>query len=357
MGENMCEFEINLKEILKNFNQAKSCLGENVKVCVVVKANAYGFGANKICQLLNHKADYFAVARLCEFLKIHEIVSKPILILSSLSEKEMRIAVENNAEISISDVESLLKVNEIAKKKMKIAKIHIAIDTGMNRFGIKTESELKLFLKVLKRMKNVQVVGAFSHFYDAENSERTRVQREKFLKFQKNIEKQKLHPIFHLANSVGLKDKKNQFDMVRLGIDLYLSKENKHKFKTNILLLKDVMKNEIISYDGDFVAKNNMKIAICQGGYADGIFRLLSHAGEVLISGQRAPIVGKICMDVFMADVSKIHGVCVGDEVVIFGSQKESAISVCEIASKCDTISYEIYTRISERVKRVYRWR
>lgn len=353
----MCEFEINLKEILKNFNEVKNCLDENVKVCVVVKANAYGFGAGKICQLLNYKADYFAVARLCEFLKIREIVSKPVLILSPLSENEMRVAVSKNAEISISDVESLVQVNKIAKRKNKIAKIHVALDTGMNRFGIKTEVDLKKFLKLLKKMENVQVVGTFSHLYDAENEEKTSVQRDMFLKFKKMIEKQKFHPIFHFANSVGLKDKSNQFDMVRLGIDLYLSKNDKHKLKSNILLVKEVKKGETISYGGTFRADKNMRIAICSGGYADGISRSLSSRGDVLISGKRASIVGTICMDVFMCDITEIEGVKVGDEVVIFGSQKESAISVCEIASKCDTISYEIFTRISERVKRVYRWR
>lgn len=353
----MCEFEINLKEILKNFNEVKNCLGGNVKICVVVKANAYGFGAGKICQLLNHKADYFAVARLCEFLKIREMVSKPVLILSPLSETEMKVAVSKNAEISISDVESLVKVNKISKSKNKIAKIHVALDTGMNRFGIKTENDLKTFLRTLKKMKNVQVVGAFSHLYDSENKEKTLVQREMFLKFKKLIEKQKFYPIFHFANSLGLKDKSNQFDMVRLGIDLYLSKNDMHKLKANILLVKEVKKGETISYGGTFRADKNMRIAVCSGGYADGISRFLSSRGDVLISGKRSSIVGTICMDVFMCDITEIGGVKVGDEVVIFGSQKESAISVCEIASKCDTITYEIFTRISERVKRVYRWR
>lgn len=353
----MCEFVINLKEILRSFDKAKSFLSKKTKMCVVVKANAYGFGAPKICQLLNIKADYFAVARLSEFLKIENIAKKPVLILSPLFENEMKVAIEKGAELSIDSIEMLICANKIAGAKHKIAKVHLVLDTGMNRFGIKQLSELERFLCVLKEMKNVRLIGAYSHVYDATDAENVKLQREKFIAFKEVIIKNGFNPIFHFASSVPLKDKENQFDMVRLGFDEYYSETAKHMFVARVLETKQVFKGEKISYSGTFVASKDMKIAICSAGYADGLPRKMSNMGEVLICGQKVPIVGRVCMDVFMCDISNVLGAKVGEKVVIFGCQKESSISVCQVAEICDTIAYEIYTGITERVKRVYKWR
>lgn len=353
----MCEFVVNLKEILFNFNQAKAKLKQGVKICVVLKANAYGFGAGKICELLNLKADYFAVARLSEFLKIEKIAKKPVLILSPLEEKSLKVAIEKGAEVCISSLKELLLANKIAYRKNKIAKIHIAIDTGMNRFGFKTQKEVKEALKLLCKLKNIKVVGVFSHMFDAKNATETEIQRKKFLEFKKLFEKRKLAPLYHFSSSGGLKDCENQFDMVRLGFDLYNSKKNLHSLQTKVATIKEVSKGEHIGYANGFIASKDMKVAVCLAGYADGVPRMLSNSGDVLICGVRTRIVGNVCMDCFMCDISEIQNVKIGDSAVIFGAQKESSISVCEIATKCDTIAYEIYTGISERVKRVYRWR
>lgn len=353
----MCEFVVNLKEILKSFDKAKSNLKKGVKVCTILKANAYGFGARKICSLLKLKSDYFAVARLSEFLKIKDLTTKPILILSPLTLNEIKIAVEQGGEISVGSVENLKFVNSVAKNKRKIAKIHIALDTGMNRFGFKSLSDLEKMLEMAEEMKYVQIVGAYSHIYDAENQKSTAKQREMFLNFKKQIEKHGLKPIFHFANSEGLKNIENQFDMVRLGFDLYYSVDNLHKFQANILEIKNVKKGENISYSHAYIAPCDMKIAICSAGYADGVPRCLSSKGKVLVCGKESKIVGRVCMDVLMCDISKIKVAKVGDEVVIFGKQKQSSISVCQVAENCDTIAYEIYTSISDRVKRVYKWR
>lgn len=352
----MCEFVINLKEILNNFNRAKAKLEKNVKVCAVIKADAYGFGANKICQLLNIKADYFAVARLSEFLRIEKIAQKPILILSPLSERETKVAIERDAELSISSIERLRIANNIARAKHKKAKIHLVVDTGMNRFGLKTIAELKSFLKALNKLKNIELVGVYSHLFDAGDSQRTSLQNEKFNEFRSIILKFGFTPIFHLVNSIGLNDKQNQFDMVRLGLGIYHSKSNAHCFKAQIVELKDILKGEYIGYSGTFIAERQMRVAVCSAGYADGVPLAISNCGQVLVNGQKANVVGRVCMDCFMCDVSGV-GCEIGDEVVIFGGQKESVISVCELAHRCGTIEYEIYTGISDRVKRVYKWR
>lgn len=353
----MCKFVINLKEILHSFDNAKSKLKKNVKICAVIKANAYGFGAQKISQLLNIKADYFAVARLCEFLKIENVSKKPVLILSPLFENEMKIAISRGAEISINSVEELVLANKIALCKQKTAKIHLVLDTGMNRFGIKNKSDLEQFLFVLKEMNGVKLVGAYSHVFSSNNAQDVSNQRQKFEDFKQIINSFGFFPIFHFASSSSLHDKENQFDMVRVGFDLYFSESQKHMLVAKILETKNVVKGETISYSGTFLAKENMKIAICSAGYADGLPRKMSNCGTVLVSGKEVPIVGTVCMDVFMCDISLVSDAKVGDEVVIFGNQKESSISVCKIAEICDTIAYEIYAGINERVKRVYKWR
>ena len=353
----MCEFVVNLKEILKSFDKAKSNLKKGVKVCTILKANAYGFGARKICGLLKLKTDYFAVARLSEFLKIRDLTTKPILILSPLNQNEIKVAIDQGGEISVGSVDNLKLVSAVAKNKHKVAKIHIVLDTGMNRFGFKSFTELEKMLDMAKELKNIQIVGAYSHIYDASNQESTIKQRDKFLEFKYQIEKHGFKPIFHFANSEGLKNKENQFDMVRLGFDLYFSASDCHMFRANVLEIKNVMCGENISYSQAYSAPSDMRIAICSAGYADGVPRCLSSKGKVIVCGKEAKIIGRVCMDVFMCDISNIESVRVGDEVVIFGKQKQSSISVCQVAQNCDTIAYEIYTGISDRVKRVYKWR
>ena len=354
----MCVFRVDLKEILNNFNKVKSILDKKTKICVVAKANAYGFGIKKICSLLKLKADYFAVARLSEFLKIKELdIKKPILILSPLLENDMKVAIAQGAEIEISNLFMLEMANKIASRKKTLAKVHLKLDTGMSRYGIKDAKELCVILDKLKCMKNVELIGCFSHLCYAENKDISEKQREKFIEFKNIVKKYGFDPIFHLANSCGLKDKRNEFDMVRLGFDLYNSKSSKHSFEANIVEIKTIKKEEGISYNHEFVANKDMKIAVCSAGYADGVPRTLSNKAKVLIGNKQCDVVGNVCMDAFMANISEVCHAKVGDRVIIFGSDKENSISVCEMAQICDTIPYEIYTRISDRVKRVYKWR
>ena len=354
----MCKFVINVKEILANLTKVKTFLPKNTKVCAVIKANAYGFGSVKMARLLSKSVDYFAVARLCEFMKINELNLKlPCLILSPLNEKENRVAIKNGAEITISTSTNIIDIQKHAEKNGQKAKVHIKLDTGMNRYGIKTERELTQLLKQLKLCKNIEVVGAFTHVYDARNSKNTLNQRHIFIRFRKIIESFGFKPLYHFANSIALRNKENCFDMVRLGFDLYSGKHiSEHKFTTFIREIKSIEKGEIVSYNANFKAKKHMQIAVCGAGYADGISRKLSKKGFVLIEGERAKILGDICMDSFMVDVSNIPKAKIDSEVVIFGKSGESYISVCDIARICDTIPYEIYTNISQRVKRVYVW-
>lgn len=354
----MCKFYICSNEILENFARIRKTVGKKVKVCAVIKANAYGFGARKVVQLLNSQADYFAVARLTEYLQVKDELNKPCLILTPLNEKESAIAIKNGAEITISAGSSLEKINNVAAEANIKARVHIKLDTGMNRFGIKIPEELNRLLTKIKSLENIEIVGAFSHLYSAEDAETSTSQRERFLAYKKVFESHKCRPIYHFANSEGAKNPLNHFDMVRIGYDLYAGKEPSwHKLVTSVGEIKELSKGEIVSYGGKFRARKNMRIAICLAGYADGVKRQLSSRGKVLINGQEAAILGNVCMDCFMADITGIEGAKVGDEVVIFGKSQEKYVSVCDVAKLCDTIPYEIYTSISQRVKRVYFWR
>ncbi len=353
----MCKFIINTKELLASFTKAKARLLPKTKICLVVKANAYGFGQDKVCTLFNRLADYFAVARLSEFLKVREVTNKPCLILSPLTNREMSIAIKSGAEITLSSQTDIDFLEKVASSNNTFAKVHLKLDTGMNRYGIKSCEELASTLEKLKEKKHIKVVGAFSHLYNADDETITKKQREKFIEMKNIILQHGFSPIFHLASSHGIKDKESQFDMVRLGFDLYFSQASKHKFVTYINEIKSVKEGETISYNGTFVAKSDMKIAVCAAGYADGVNRLLSNRGKVLIRGEEAKIVGNVCMDSFMADITDIEGAELGDEVVIFGKSGEKYISVCSVAQLCGTIPYEIYTNISLRVKRIYTWR
>jgi len=354
----MCVFKINLKEILANFNRAKARVNKGVKICAVVKADAYGFGVKKICTLLDKKTDYFAVARLSEFLQLEKLkVKKPILLLSPLLSSEQSVAVERGAELTVDSLKMLQCVNSIAKKKHKVAKIHLKLDTGMSRFGIKTLEELQEILMSLKKLENVRFVGFYSHLYDASSFLAAERCRDMFIEAREKVLEAGFKPIFHLANSEGLKDPSMQFDMVRLGFDLYDSKNNLHSFETFVIETKHLFKGESVSYDGTFVAPREMDIAICSAGYADGLSRSLSNRGYALIKGKRVKIIGTICMDVFMADITSLNQVMAGDRVILFGKWGENVISVCEMAELCDTIPYEVYTGLTSRTKRVYTWR
>ena len=355
----MCKFIICSNEILDNLKEIKTKVNKNTLVCAVVKADAYGFGMVKVCELLKGSVDYFAVAKLSEFLKYKELeIDKPCLILSPLNIRELKIAINAGAEIGLFCEEDVSAIEGVCKKLNKKACVHIKVDTGMNRYGIKDEKELIHVLKKLRDSEYIKIVGCYSHFYNAEKTQILQKQIKIFEKFRKITLSFGFKPIFHIANSEGIKTKQSVFDMVRCGISLYQKDGlSEHKFVCEISQIKEIKKGEIVSYSGTFKAKKDMRIAICNAGYADGVNRLLSNRGEVIINNCKCKIVGNVCMDCFMVDVSKCNIIKKGDEVVVFGKVKELSISVCDVAKICGTIPYEIYTSISRRVKRVFRWR
>ncbi len=348
----MCEFVVSTKDILDNLKKVKNKLKTNTKVCAVVKANAYGFCLEKIVNLIKEKVDYFAVARFDEFVELRKYDDiKPCLILSPLYDKELEEAIRLKAEITVSLNSDVELIDKLAQKYQVKAKIHLKVDTGMSRFGFNDFLEFKKALKRLTNLKKIEVVGLYSHFYNVEDKSCNLKQRSKFIFFKKLVNKYGFYPICHISSSKGIKDVLNQFDMVRLGFDLYHS--NEHSLLSRVLEIKKLKRGECVGYSGLYKAQKDMFIAVCLGGYADGITRNMNKS-YVLINGNKCKILGNICMDTFMVEVQK-GKIKVNDKVTIFGKNQEKFISVCDLAKVCDTIPYEIYTGISNRVKRVYK--
>lgn len=344
--------EVNLNAIKNNFASIKRLLKYNQKLCVVAKANCYGLGARRICEMLNDYADYFAVSSAKEFFEIRMFVTKPIVILDPVY-KDIKRLVKAGAELAISNKLSLEKILEEVSKVNEKAKVHIAVNTGMNRFGFKTKQEIADVVNMIKKSQNIIISGVFSHYFDAKSQEFANFQFKKFLEFKQFcLAEFNLNAIYHLASSDGIVYK-NGFDMVRAGMMLYSDKSYQTiTLKSRILDIQKLRPNETAGYGAIFKAKNHSRLAIVGIGYGDGLFRNIVKNGYVLINNRYAKIVA-VCMDTILVDVTDINAK-IYDEVVLIGKQKDKQIFICDMAKWCDTIDYEIIVRLSDRIFRRY---
>ena len=344
--------EVNLSAIKNNFASIKRLLKYNQKLCVVAKANCYGLGARRICEMFNDYADYFAVSSAKEFFEIKMFVTKPIIILDPVY-NDVKKLIKAGAELVISNKFSLEKIlKEVASVKEK-AKVHIAINTGMNRFGFNSKNEIVEVVDIIKKSQKIIISGVFSHYFDAKTQEFANLQYKKFFNVKNFcVSKLDLNVVYHLAGSDGILYK-NDFDMVRAGMLLYTDKSYQTiTLKSNILELQTLRKNDTAGYGGIFRAEHNTKLAIVGIGYGDGIIRNIVKKGYVLINNCFAKIVA-ICMDTMLVDVTNID-VKIYDEVVLIGKQKDKQIFICDMSNWCDTIDYEIIVRLSDRIERRY---
>ena len=363
--------EINLDALECNFDAVREELPENMKILAVVKANAYGHGAIGVAKFLEDKADYLAVAATDEALELRKNgVNCPILILGHIPYGDYDNIVKFNITPTISDFYEAELLSKAAVKAGVTAPLHIAVDTGMNRIGFPLNSESVKDIKAINSLPNVEIEGIFSHFAAADMADKayTRKQVEKFDGFVKSLSEIGVDaPIKHLYNSAAIADLEKKYDMVRQGIILYgLRPSDEVEFnnikvpqpvmsmKTRVVQVKTLPAGECISYGCTFTTEKETKVATLCAGYADGVTRVLSNNGEVLIRGKRAKIIGRVCMDQFMVDVTDIPDVEAGDTATIFGTDGDERISVDEIAKKANTINYEIICNINSRVTRVY---
>lgn len=367
--------EIDRKAIRHNYKVFRSLISKNTKLCAVVKSNAYGHNFIEFSKEMSKLgADYFAVDSIVEGVRLRkEGITKPIFVLGYTLPERLQEAADHNIEITVSTLEMLEKIIKLGSSASKL-EIHIKVDTGMSRQGFLQKDQKKLMQILSANRKNLQVVGLYTHFASAKNPafpQETRKQLAIFESWVSAFRKAGFRNlIIHAAATSGtLLYPDSHFDMVRIGIGLYglwPSKEtqafSEEKIKLKPLLswktivseIKEIPAGEKIGYDGTEILQKKTKIAICPIGYWHGYSRRLSGIGHVLVKGKRARVVGRISMDMIVLDISKIHGVKVGEEVALIGNQGKEEISVYEIANFDDTTWYETVTRINPLIRRVY---
>ena len=364
--------EINLDNLAHNMREIRRLTDKNAMVTAVIKADGYGHGAKHIVEtLLENGADRFAVAVLDEALDLRGFgIGEPILIMGYTQSERAREVVENDIEQAVYTYEVAKAISDESVKQNKKAKIHIKIDTGMGRIGIRPEEKVVDFVKKISKLPNIIIEGIFTHFAIADDADKDYTYKQ-FERFNWTINKLKEAGIKinirHCANSATIIDLPDMhLDMVRAGIILYglapsfdvmldrIDLKQVMSLKACISHVKEIEADESVSYGRKYIAAKKSKIASLPLGYADGYTRMLSGKAEALVKGVRVPIAGRICMDQCMIDVTGIDDVNVGDEVVLFGEQMGAFISIDELAEKLDTINYEIVCMISKRVPRVY---
>jgi alanine racemase len=363
--------EIDLDNIAYNMQEIKKA-AKSKEIIGVVKADAYGHGALDTAPvLLENGASRLAVAVASEAVELRRGgIECPIMILGFTPPSLIDILVRYDIEQTVYNYEFAYELSRMAEKKNKIARIHIAVDTGMGRIGFKAyENSVDEVFKISK-LPNIIIEGLFTHFSsaDEENKEYTYAQVEKYNWFYNRlVEKGVKINIRHVGNSAAVIDLPEvHFEAVRPGIILYgyypsnevlknrIDIKPVMSLKTNIVHIKNMEIGEYISYGRKFMCSRNCRIATLPVGYADGYTRLLFGKGQVIVNGSFAPIVGRICMDQCMIDITDIEDVEIGDEVILMGESGGLKVTADDIAEAIGTISYEITCMISKRVPRVY---
>ncbi|MCZ6694134.1 MAG: bifunctional UDP-N-acetylmuramoyl-tripeptide:D-alanyl-D-alanine ligase/alanine racemase [Bacteroidetes bacterium] len=356
--------EINLDALTNNLNFYRSKLAPGTKMMVMVKAFAYGSGSHQIAQLLQyHRVDYLGVAYTDEGVELRQHgIYLPIMVMNPTPEV-FETLIEYQLEPEIYSLALLRQFDHHLILRKKSVSIHLKLDTGMHRLGL-LEKDLSQVIKILKQNKNIKIASVFSHLAGADKQSLNDFSHQQATLFNKMVKylevNAKVRPIKHLLNSPGIsRFPQYHYQMVRLGIGLYgvdTTGQKQHqlqpigKLKTTISQIKSVKKGQTVGYGRKGKASKDLQIAVIGIGYADGFDRGFSNGvGKVKINGRIAPIIGNVCMDMSMVDITGIEAV-EGDEVIIFGTEP----SIDQLASAIHTIPYEILTKVSERVKRVY---
>ncbi|EKN41880.1 alanine racemase [Clostridium botulinum CFSAN001627] len=364
--------EIDLDNLQHNLKQIKKICG-NKEIIGVIKANAYGHGAMEIAPtLLENGVSRLAVAVLSEAMELRMSgIKEPIMILGYTPWALGDMLLDNDIEQSVYSYNDALELSKIALLKRKILKIHIVVDTGMGRIGFLPTKESVEDVYKISKLPNIQIEGVFSHFSSADELDKdyTLYQMNNYNEFINKLEEKNIQVhIKHIANSAAIIDlESTHLDAVRAGIIMYgyypsnyvLRNNIKLKpvmsLKTSIVHIKKVSSGEYISYGRTFKTERESIIATLPIGYADGYNRLLSNKGKVIVNGKLAPVIGRVCMDQCMIDVTSIENLKVGDVVTIMGQENGVSYTAEDIASQIGTISYEVICNVNKRVPRVYK--
>jgi alanine racemase len=363
--------EVDLDAIASNVQECIHYTGENVQVFAVVKANAYGHGALPVARAaLRAGASRLAVHRALEGVELRRGgIQAPILIMGYTPAQGADVLARNQLTPALTTLECARAYAAAARRAGWLMPIHIKVDTGMSRFGI-TPDQVTAFARQVGELPGIQIEGLFTHFATADWCDQRHVldQLTAFQLAVQDLQAAGIHPaVLHTANSAAImRLPQAHFNAVRLGVAMYgmlPSEECPPVFKLRpALSLKSLVTrvdtippHHGISYGRTYITQKPTRIALVPVGYGDGYHRLLSNRGSVLIHGRRAPILGRVCMDQFVVDISHISEVQIEDEVILLGEQGTDAIRVEELARLAETINYEITTALLPRVIRIYR--
>lgn len=365
--------EINLDAICQNVQNAMDKVGKDTKMMAIIKTDAYGHGAVPVAKALNEIGTYaFGVATVEEAVQLRRAgLKNPILILGYVFPADYPLLIANDIMHAVFQYETAKALSERAVFLSKVVKIHIKVDTGMGRIGMQTTEESLAEIEKIAALPNLQIDGIFTHFACADEADKTSCfrQKEKFLDFVQKLDARGIQiPIKHMCNSAGIIEFSDGFlNMTRSGIMTYglypseaVCKSNLElhpalQLKSHVAFVKTVQKGFTVSYGSTYVTdKEKTVIATVPVGYGDGYPRALSNKGRVLIHGQYAPIVGRVCMDQMMVNVTDIPNVKQGDTVTLVGTDGDKHISVEEVADNAYSFNYEFCCGINKRVPRVY---
>ncbi len=359
---------VDLNVLKENFHAIQNRVNGK-KILALVKADAYGHGLIQASKaLMSAGVDYLGVATVNEAKAIRDAgIKTPVLCVGVLTCGDEKICVQYDVEQTVSSVEDVLRLENEGEKQNRAVKLHIKIETGMHRTGVRVCEELEKVLNTIKSSRCVKLAGIFTHFSMSDcDKEYTHQQAMQFNSAIKQVKDAGFSDfISHCSNSAAILDYPElNYDMVRAGIILYgyypseicsksVSVRPVLSLKTKIVAVNKVLKGEKIGYGGTFEAKRDMLVAVLPIGYGDGYKRAVSNKGFVLINGKKANVVGNVCMDMTMVDVTDISAT-VGDEVVVLGNQGSESVTADDIAAWCDTINYEIMLSILPRVPKEY---
>ena len=365
--------EINLDAVTHNLDVMRKNLAPDTPICAVIKADGYGHGAVPIAHHIEKRTDIwgFAVATAEEGVTLRKAgIQKPILLLGYVFPESYEALLEFDLTGCIFEEESARLLSDAAAKCGKTAHVHIAVDTGMSRIGFQVCQQDADIVKTIAGLPNLSVDGLFSHFARCDETDLTpaSVQFRRFCKFEKMLDESGVSiPIHHICNSAGImRFREGNRDLVRAGITLYgltpsteIIDEVKGiksvmRITSHLSYVKTLPAGREISYGGTYRTTKETRVATIPVGYADGYPRLLSGKGEVLIGGKRAPILGRVCMDQFMADVTEIPSCRAGDEVVLLGEMGDERITAEELGHLSGRFNYELVCNVTKRVPRTY---
>ena len=362
--------KIDLDAVEYNYNNTRAKLPQGCKLLGVIKADAYGHGAIELARFLENKCDFFGVACIEEAIELKKAdIKTPVLILGYVAPAFYDLVVKYDIRIPVFSYDTAKALSDEAVKLGKTVPFHFCIDTGMSRIGFQVNEESADVCKKICALPNIEAEGLFSHFATADETDLTKAlaQREKYKVFVEMLENRGIQiPIKHLNNSAGIMNFDEYFDMCRMGIILYglypseevdkslLDIKPVMSWLTHISHIKTLEAGREVSYGGTFKTTQPRVIATIPVGYADGYPRCLSNKGRVIINGQYAPIVGRVCMDQFMVDVTDVDGAELDSTVTLVGKDGDAELSMEEVSNSAYSFNYELPCRVARRVPRTY---